>query len=136
MREKLSRWRRLRASGSLPRESRSDSSPSFRLSSHSARAFVKAAADYDPKKVHGLDGALRKLANAPYGTALLGIVAAGLFAFGIFFLCDPGAVPGGLAEQVLLEPLGGEPVRLQLVRALREPMALVVEHNVLHFAPE
>jgi hypothetical protein len=46
--------------------------------------FFKAAADYDAKKARGLDGALRKLANAPYGTALLGIVAAGLFAFGLF----------------------------------------------------
>jgi hypothetical protein len=46
--------------------------------------FFKAAADYDPKKARGLDGALRKLANAPYGTTLLGIVAAGLFAFGLF----------------------------------------------------
>ena len=46
--------------------------------------FFKAAADYDPKKARGLDGALRKLADAPYGTALLSIVAAGLFAYGIF----------------------------------------------------
>jgi fumarate reductase subunit D len=46
--------------------------------------FFKAAADYDAKKARGLDGALRKLANAPYGTALLSIVAAGLFAYGIF----------------------------------------------------
>jgi hypothetical protein len=48
--------------------------------------FFKAAADYDPKKARGLDGALRKLASAPYGTVLLGIVAAGLFAFGLFCL--------------------------------------------------
>ena len=46
--------------------------------------FFKAAADYDAKKARGLDGALRKLANAPYGTALLSIVAAGLFAYGVF----------------------------------------------------
>jgi hypothetical protein len=46
--------------------------------------FFKAAADYEPKKARGLDGALRKLANAPYGTALLSIVAAGLFAYGVF----------------------------------------------------
>ena len=46
--------------------------------------FFKAAADYDPKKARGLDGALRKLANAPYGTALLSIVAVGLFAYGLF----------------------------------------------------
>jgi hypothetical protein len=46
--------------------------------------FFKAAVDYDPKKARGLDGALRKLANAPYGTVLLSIVAAGLFAYGLF----------------------------------------------------
>jgi hypothetical protein len=48
--------------------------------------FFKAAADYDPSKARGLDGALRKLASAPYGTALLSIVAAGLFAYGVFCL--------------------------------------------------
>lgn len=48
--------------------------------------FFKAAADYNAKKARGLDGALRKLANAPYGTVLLSIVAAGLFAFGLFCL--------------------------------------------------
>jgi hypothetical protein len=48
--------------------------------------FFKAAADYDPKKAQGLDGALRRLADAPYGTWLLGIVAAGLFAYGLFCL--------------------------------------------------
>jgi uncharacterized protein DUF1206 len=48
--------------------------------------FFKAAADYDPKKAQGLDGALRKLADAPYGTWLLGIVAAGLFGYGLFCL--------------------------------------------------
>jgi MFS family permease len=48
--------------------------------------FFKAAADYDAKKARGLDGALRKLATAPYGTALLSIVAAGLFAYGLFCL--------------------------------------------------
>jgi hypothetical protein len=37
-------------------------------------------------EARGLDGALRKLANAPYGTVLLSIVAAGLFAFGVFCL--------------------------------------------------
>jgi uncharacterized protein DUF1206 len=48
--------------------------------------FFKAAADYDPNKARGLDGALRKLANAQYGTVLLSIVAAGLFAYGLFCL--------------------------------------------------
>jgi hypothetical protein len=50
--------------------------------------FFKAAADYDPEKARGLDGALRKLATAPYGAWLLGIVAAGLFAYGIFCLIE------------------------------------------------
>jgi Domain of Unknown Function (DUF1206) len=48
--------------------------------------FFKAAAEYDARKAQGLDGALRKLAHAPYGPELLGIVAAGLFAFGVFCL--------------------------------------------------
>ena len=39
--------------------------------------LIKAAIDYDPHKAIGLDGALRKLADASYGPALLGIVAAG-----------------------------------------------------------
>lgn len=48
--------------------------------------FFRAAADYDAQKARGLDGALQKLAHAPYGTALLSIVAAGLFAYGLFCL--------------------------------------------------
>jgi hypothetical protein len=48
--------------------------------------FFKAAVEYDSKKARGLDGALRKLADATHGTVLLSIVAAGLFAFGLFCL--------------------------------------------------
>jgi hypothetical protein len=48
--------------------------------------FFDAAADYDAKKAQGLDGALRKLAQQTYGTWLLGVVAAGLFAYGLFCL--------------------------------------------------
>ena len=48
--------------------------------------FAKAAADYDAKQARGLDGALRKLAHQPYGEALLGVVAAGLMAYGVFCL--------------------------------------------------
>jgi hypothetical protein len=48
--------------------------------------FFDAAADYNANKARGLDGALRKLTDAPYGKWLLGIVAAGLFAYGIFCL--------------------------------------------------
>jgi hypothetical protein len=48
--------------------------------------LMKAAADYDPKHASGLDGALRKLATQTYGQWLLALVAAGLFAFGVFCL--------------------------------------------------
>jgi hypothetical protein len=48
--------------------------------------FLKAAADYDASQARGMDGALRKLAHEPYGEVLLAVVAAGLFAFGVFCL--------------------------------------------------
>jgi hypothetical protein len=47
---------------------------------------VKAALEYDPKEPVGLDGALQRLSEQPYGSALLGTVAAGLIAFGVFSL--------------------------------------------------
>jgi fumarate reductase subunit D len=50
--------------------------------------LIKAAIDYDPNKAVGLDGALAKLAHASYGAFLLGIVAAGLIAFGVYSLSD------------------------------------------------
>ncbi len=46
--------------------------------------FVRAAIQYDSKEAIGLDGALRKLAQAPYGSWLLGLVAAGLLAYALF----------------------------------------------------
>ena len=46
--------------------------------------LLKAAIDYDPKEAVGLDGALRELAHASYGPALLGLVAVGLAGFGIY----------------------------------------------------
>jgi hypothetical protein len=64
---------------------------------HVARAVVftliglfitKAAIDYDPKEAIGLDGALQKLAEQPYGSWLLGITAAGLIAYGVYCLFD------------------------------------------------
>lgn len=48
--------------------------------------IVRAAWEFDPKEAIGLDGALAKLANAEYGPFLLGAVAAGLFAYGLFCL--------------------------------------------------
>jgi len=50
--------------------------------------LVKAAIDYDPNKAVGLDGALAKVDHASYGPFLLGLVAAGLIAFGIYSLSD------------------------------------------------
>jgi uncharacterized protein DUF1206 len=48
--------------------------------------FFRAALDYNANKARGLDGALREIVDARYGKWLLGIVAAGLFAYGIFCL--------------------------------------------------
>jgi hypothetical protein len=49
---------------------------------------IKAALDYKPKDAIGLDGALQKLAQASYGPWLLGLTAAGLFAYGVYCLVD------------------------------------------------
>jgi hypothetical protein len=67
------------------------------VAGHLARAVVfaligyfllRAAIDYDPNKAVSLDGALAKLAQNSYGPVLLGIVAAGLAAFGLYSLLD------------------------------------------------
>jgi hypothetical protein len=50
--------------------------------------LIKAAVDFDAAKAVGLDGALAKLAANSYGPFLLGIVAAGLIAFGLYSLGD------------------------------------------------
>jgi hypothetical protein len=50
--------------------------------------MIKAAIDYDPDKAVGLDGALRELAHASYGPALLGVVAAGLVGFAVYSIAD------------------------------------------------
>jgi hypothetical protein len=50
--------------------------------------LIKAAVDFNPSKAVGVDGALAKLAQASYGPVLLGIVASGLVAFGLFSLSD------------------------------------------------
>jgi hypothetical protein len=48
----------------------------------------KAAVDYDPDDAIGLDGALQKLADAPYGPWVLALTALGLLAYGVFCLVD------------------------------------------------
>jgi uncharacterized protein DUF1206 len=50
--------------------------------------LIKAAVDYNPNNAVGVDGALQKLAQSPYGPFLLGVVAAGLVAFGTYSLSD------------------------------------------------
>jgi hypothetical protein len=50
--------------------------------------LIKAAVDFNPKAAIGLDGALRQLADAAYGPALLGIVAVGLAGFAIYSMAD------------------------------------------------
>ena len=50
--------------------------------------LIKAAVEYNPSAAVGLDGALQKLANQPYGSVLLGVVAAGLVAFALYSLSD------------------------------------------------
>jgi hypothetical protein len=49
---------------------------------------LKAAIDYAPSKAVGLDGALAKLAHQTYGPFLLGVVAIGLVAFGLYSITD------------------------------------------------
>ncbi|WRP06122.1 DUF1206 domain-containing protein [Rossellomorea aquimaris] len=46
--------------------------------------FIQTAITADPDKTQGLDGALSKIAQQPYGQWLLGIVAVGLFLYGVF----------------------------------------------------
>ena len=50
--------------------------------------MIKAAIDYAPSKAVGLDGALAKLAHQTYGPFLLGVVAIGLVAFGLYSITD------------------------------------------------
>jgi Domain of Unknown Function (DUF1206) len=50
--------------------------------------LIKAAVEYDPNAAVGLDGALQKLVSQPYGSFLLGVVAAGLVAFALYSLTD------------------------------------------------
>ncbi|WP_434743632.1 DUF1206 domain-containing protein [Micromonospora sp. SH-82] len=45
---------------------------------------VVAAVNYDPEKARGLDAALRTLRDQPFGTILLGLVALGIAAFGVY----------------------------------------------------
>jgi hypothetical protein len=50
--------------------------------------LLKAAIDFDPKKAVSVDGALAAVAKASYGQVLLGLVAAGMIAFGAYSVAD------------------------------------------------
>jgi hypothetical protein len=50
--------------------------------------IVTAAVQHDPDKATGLDTALATLADQPYGTALLLVVALGLACFGVYCFLD------------------------------------------------
>jgi hypothetical protein len=50
--------------------------------------LMKAAIEYDPNEAVGLDGALGRLANQPYGQALLAAAAAGLVAYALYCLAQ------------------------------------------------
>jgi Domain of Unknown Function (DUF1206) len=50
--------------------------------------IVVAAVQYDPDQAKGLDGALKTLVGQPYGPWLLGAVALGLLAYGLYGLAE------------------------------------------------
>ena len=50
--------------------------------------FIQAARRHDPGEAQGLDGALRALAQQSFGPYILGAVAAGLVAYGLFALVE------------------------------------------------
>jgi len=50
--------------------------------------LLKAAYEYDPQEAIGLDGALRKVAQADYGPVLLSVVAAGLLCYALFCVVE------------------------------------------------
>ena len=50
--------------------------------------FERAALTYDPSKATGIGGALQALEQAPWGPWILGVVALGLIAYGLFELVE------------------------------------------------
>ena len=50
--------------------------------------LMKAAIEFDPSEAVGLDGALARLADQPYGQVLLGPAAAGLRAYAAYCVAD------------------------------------------------
>jgi hypothetical protein len=50
--------------------------------------LIRTAIDFDPAKAIGVDGALREVAQQPYGSWLLGLVAVGLIVFAASSLAE------------------------------------------------
>ncbi|MET0417909.1 MAG: DUF1206 domain-containing protein [Actinoplanes sp.] len=50
--------------------------------------FVVAAVNYDPEKARGLDAALKTLASSSWGVWLLGLIALGIAAFGVYCIAQ------------------------------------------------
>jgi hypothetical protein len=50
--------------------------------------LVRAALDHDPNESVGIDGALHRLASAPFGVVLLAVVALGFAAYGAYSLVE------------------------------------------------
>ena len=50
--------------------------------------LVKAALEYEPQEAVGLDGALRRIADADYGKYLLGLAALGLVCYALYCIVD------------------------------------------------
>jgi hypothetical protein len=52
--------------------------------------LIRAAVQYDPKEAVGLDGALQEIADQTFGPLFLGVVAAGLVAYGVYYFVRAG----------------------------------------------
>jgi len=50
--------------------------------------LVKTAIDFDPREAVGLDGALTRVYQEPFGPGLLGVVAGGLLVFAAYSLLE------------------------------------------------
>jgi hypothetical protein len=74
----------------LPRVRQASVRPRRRKARRNQRRkiLVKAALESDPREAIGLDGALQELAGRPYGSVLLGLVAAGLLLYGLYCLVE------------------------------------------------
>jgi hypothetical protein len=50
--------------------------------------LIGAARAHDPHEAVGIDGALKRLARGPFGSALLVVVAVGLAAYGLYSVAE------------------------------------------------